>query len=250
MRVAVVENLRNTRLGIVGRALDEAGAEVDWFRPWQDGGLPSVTDRHDALIVLGGTQSALDDADYPYLPALVRTMRRFGDAEKAVLGICLGAQLLARAYGAENLLGTAREFAWTPLEVTPEGAADPLFADLDRRFESFQWHVDTFTLPDSAVPLVTGAAVANQCFRIGRTAYGMQFHFEADSEVVEAWLTEFRDVVEMRRPGWLERYPELAAQHAAGTERAGLALARAFVRSIHRDDRTGSNRLTPAIPAT
>jgi GMP synthase (glutamine-hydrolysing) len=78
----------------------------------------------------------------------------------------------------------------------------------------------------------------------------MQFHFEADSEVVEAWLTEFRDVVEMRRPGWLERYPELAAQHAAGTERAGLALARAFVRSILRDDRTGSNRLTPAILAT
>ena len=232
MRVAVVENLENTRLGTVGRALGEAGADVDWFRPWQDGALPSSPDEHDALIVLGGTQSALDDADHPYLPALARTMRRFGDAEKAVLGICLGAQLLARAYGAENLLGTAREFAWTALEVTPEGAADPLFAGLDRRFESFQWHVDTFTLPEGAVRLVTGAAVANQCFRIGRTAYGMQFHFEADTEVVEAWLTQFRDIVEMRRPGWLERYPELAAQHAAGTERAGLALARAFVRSI------------------
>lgn len=232
MRVAVVENLENTRLGTVGRALGEAGAEVDWFRPWQDGVLPSGTDEHDALIVLGGTQSALDDADHSYLPALVRTMRRFGDAEKAVLGICLGAQLLARAYGAENLLGTAREFAWTALEVTPEGAADPLFADLDRRFESFQWHVDTFTLPEGAARLVTGAAVANQCFRIGRTAYGMQFHFEADTEVVEAWLTTFRDIVEMRRPGWLARYPELAALHAAGTERAGLALARAFVRSI------------------
>jgi GMP synthase (glutamine-hydrolysing) len=82
------------------------------------------------------------------------------------------------------------------------------------------------------VRLVTGGAVANQCFRIGRTAYGMQFHFEADTEVVEAWLAEFGDIVETRRPGWLARYPELAAQHATGTERAGLALARAFVRSI------------------
>lgn len=236
MRVAVVENMENTRLGIVGRALREGGAEIDWFRPWQDGVLPSGTGDHDALIVLGGKQSALDDAEYPYLSILARTMRRFGDAEKAVLGICLGAQLLARGYGAENLLGTAREFAWTALEVTPEGAADPLFTGLDRHFESFQWHVDSFTLPDGAVRLVTGAAVANQCFRIGRTAYGMQFHFEADTEVVEAWLTEFRDIVEMRKPGWLARYPELAAQHAAGTERAGLALARAFVRSIPRAD--------------
>ena len=118
-------------------------------------------------------------------------MRRFGDADKSVLGICLGSQLLARAYGGENILGSAREFAWTPLDVTPEGAADSeLFRGLGARFESFQWHVDTFTLPDKAVRLVSGAAVANQCFRVGRAAYGVQFHFEASVEVVDAWLVE------------------------------------------------------------
>ena len=232
VRVAIVENLENTRLGPLGPALDEVGAELEWFRPRQDGSLPSGIHDHDGLIVLGGEQSAVDDAAHPYLPTLAEVMRGFGDADKSVLGICLGAQLLARAYGGENILGSAQEFAWTPLDVTPEGAADPLFRDLGPGFESFQWHVDTFTLPDKAVRLVSGSDVANQCFRVGRAAYGMQFHFEASIDVVEAWLVEFRHVVEQRAPGWLDRYPEIAARHAAAADRAGLAIARAFVRSV------------------
>lgn len=232
MRVAVVENLENTRLGALGRALDEAGAEVEWFRPRRDGSLPSEPLDHDALIVLGGEQSAVDDAVHPYLPALAGLMRRFGDADKPVLGICLGAQLLARAYGARNLVGVAREFAWTALDVTPEGAVDPLFSEVGDRVESFQWHVDTFSLPDKAVRLVSGSTVPNQCFRIGRAAYGVQFHFEASREVVEAWLVEYRDVVHRIAPGWLDRYPETAERHAAAADRASEAIARAFVRRI------------------
>ena len=232
VRVAVVENMEKTHLGTLGRALDEAGAEVDLFRPWQDGALPSGTHDHDGLIVLGGKQSAVDDAAYPYLPALARVMRRFADADKSVLGVCLGSQLLARAYGGDNILDSAREFAWTPLDVTPEGAADPLFHGLGDRFESFQWHVDTFSLPDKAVRLVSGSAVANQCFRIGRAAYGVQFHFEASVDVVEAWLVQYRDIAEQMAPGWLDRYPEMAARHAAAADRAGHAIARAFLRTV------------------
>ncbi|MPZ34682.1 MAG: GMP synthase [Rhodospirillales bacterium] len=232
MRIAVVENLEKTHLGKLGRALEEANAEVELFRPWRDGVLPSGTDDHDGLIVLGGKQGAVDDAAYPYLPRLAHVMRRFGDADKSVLGVCLGAQLLARAYGGANILGSAPEFAWTPLDITAEGAADPLFRGLDARFESFQWHVDTFSLPDKAVRLVSGSAVANQCFRVGRAAYGAQFHFEASVEVVEAWLVEFRDVAERMAPGWLARYPEMVARHAAAADRAGHAIARAFLRTV------------------
>jgi GMP synthase (glutamine-hydrolysing) len=233
VRIAVVENMQKTQLGTVGRALDEAGAKIEWFRPWQDGVLPSGPDDHDGLIVLGGKQSAVDDADYPYLPALAGVMRLFGDADKSVLGICLGSQLLARGYGGENILDGAKEFAWTPLDVTPEGSADPVFRGLGPRFESFHWHVDTFTLPDKAVRLVSGSTVANQCFRIGRAAYGMQFHFEASIEVVDAWLAMLPDVAERMAPsGWLDRYPEIAARHAAAADRAGHAIARAFLRTI------------------
>lgn len=233
MRIAVVENMDKTQLGTVGRALDEAGADVELFRPWQDGVLPSGIHDHDGLIVLGGKQSAVDDADHRYLPALATLMRRFGDADKAVLGICLGSQLLARAYGGENILGGAKEFAWTALDVTPKGGADPLFRTLGPRFESFHWHVDTFSLPDNAVRLVSGSSVANQCFRIGRAAYGMQFHFEASVDVVETWLTEFPDAAERMAPaGWLDRYPEIAARHAAAADHAGHAIARAFLQTV------------------
>jgi GMP synthase (glutamine-hydrolysing) len=225
--------MEKTYLGAVGRALDEVGAEVELFRPWQDGILPPGIGGHDGLIVLGGKQSAVDDADYPYLPALAALMRRFGDADKAVLGICLGSQLLARAYGGENILGSAKEFAWTPLDVTPEGAVDPLFRGVGSRFESFHWHVDTFSLPDKAALLVSGSSVANQCFRVGRAAYGMQFHFEASVDVVDAWLVEFRDVAERMAPdGWLDRYPEVAARHAAAADSAGHAIARGFLRTV------------------
>lgn len=232
MRIAVVENMDKTPLGTVGRALGEANAEVELFRPWKDGVLPSGIHNHDGLIVLGGVQSAVDDADHPYLPALAGLMRRFGDADKAVLGICLGSQLLARAYGGENILGSAKEFAWTALDIMPEGAADPLFRHLGPRFESFHWHVDTFSLPDKGVRLVSGSAVTNQCFRIGRAAYGMQFHFEASLDVVETWLAEFPDAAERMAPGWLARYPEIAARHAAAADRAGHAIARAFLQTV------------------
>lgn len=232
MRVAVVENMENTHIGVLGDALSETGAALEWFRPWRGGELPAGLGGHDALIVLGGEQSAVDDADYPYLPALARLMREFADAGKSVLGICLGSQILARAYGAENLLGAAREFGWTDVDILPEGRADPLFDAVESRFAIFEWHSDTFALPEGAVRLASTAAVPNQCFRVGRAAYGTQFHFEADSRVVDRWKVEFRDQIARNQPGWLERSGELAAMHAANADRAGLAIARAFVRSI------------------
>jgi GMP synthase (glutamine-hydrolysing) len=83
MRVAIVENMENTHLGTLERALGEAGVRLEWFRPGPpDGTLPSEVDGHDALIVLGGKQSAVDDAEYPCPPALAALMRRFSDATR------------------------------------------------------------------------------------------------------------------------------------------------------------------------
>lgn len=232
MRVAIVENMEHTPLGALGIALEEAGAEIDWFRPWDGDALPSGVAAHDALVVLGGEQSALDDETHPYLPALAQLMRRFEEADKAVLGICLGGQILARAYEADNLLGTAHEFGWKSVGVTPEGRADPLLAGMGDDFTIFQWHSDTFVLPQGAVRLATNAVTANQAFRIGRAAYGTQFHFEANSTVVDGWRTEFKTSIERNEPGWLERYSETAAEHAAAADMAGLAIARAWVKTI------------------
>lgn len=225
--------MENTQLGLLLSALEEAQADITWFRAYRDGIGDIALDDFDALIVPGGWPSARDDDLYPYLPKLVALMRAFGDAGKSVLGICLGAQVLARAYGADNLLGEAREFSWTPLTVTDDGRADPLFAELQDGFTSFQWHVDTFTLPESARRLAQTESVSNQCFRVGRATYGMQFHFEASGDVVQRWTGAYKERVDRIAPGWLETQADAdRARFAADADVAGARIARAFVRTI------------------
>ncbi len=235
MRVLVVENMLHSDLGQVGVALEEAGAEIDLRRPFSGDALPSDAGDHDALVVLGGEQSAVDDHIHPYLPHLAKLMYAFTQTDKSVLGICLGSQLLARAHGGDNLLGKTREFGWHGVELTEEGRADPVLSAAGETFPSFEWHSDSFTLPPSAVHLAANPAVANQAFRVGRAAYGMQFHFEAGTQVVENWKRIFEDQINGIDPHWLERYPEHAAKHAEKSDATGLTLARAWVRTIRNE---------------
>ena len=190
MRVLVVENDRHTALGQIEVALLEAGAEIVRCRPHAGESLPEDETGHDALVVMGGPQSAVDDENFPYLPALCALMRRFGDAGRSVLGVCLGSQLLARSYGSDNLIGAATEFGWHEIQPTEEGLADPLLSAVGGAFPIFQWHNDTFTLPHGAARLAGNAAAANQAYRIGRATYGTQFHFEVDRTVAAWWRRE------------------------------------------------------------
>ena len=232
MRILVVENDNLTVLGEVGEALAEAGAILDRRRPAAGDNLPADETEHDALVVMGGAQNALDDAASPYLPALVRLMRRFGDSGRSVLGICLGSQLLARAYGGKNRIGHAREFGWCDVELTPEGKTDPVLSAAPAAFAIFQWHDDTFTLPPGATRLANNDAASNQAFRIGRAAYGTQFHFEASTGVVDYWKTTFPDLIERRAPGWLAQSTALSDMHGPEADATGRALARAWVATI------------------
>lgn len=229
MRVAIVENTEVTHLGQVGVALAEAGALIDIWRPWSDGRLPDDMDRYAGLVVLGGEQSALDDHTHPYLPGLCSLMRGYADADGAILGICLGSQLLARAHGAANHLDRAREFGWHRVTTTEAGAQDPVLSVAGGGFPIFQWHSDTFDLPEGAVRLATNGNAVNQAFRIGRAAYGTQFHFEASRAVVEAWNRGFPEAVERRHPGWHGDFAAIAGEHAPAADAAGLAMARAWV---------------------
>lgn len=232
MRVLVVENDRVTALGPLETALREAGAEIRLCRPHAGEALPADEAGYDAIVVMGGPQSAIDDEKHPYLPDLAALMRRYGDAGKSVLGVCLGSQLLARGYGATNLIGVAAEFGWCNIHPTGEGLADPLLASIGGLFPIFQWHSDTFTLPAGATHLAHNAAAANQAFRIGRAAYGTQFHFEVDRTVAEHWRDVFPDQMERASPGWLARHDELAAAYGPDADAAGLAIARAWVSTI------------------
>ena len=228
MRVAIVENTRITHHGQVGVALHEHAALIDLYKPWSGQPLPRAVDA-DALVVFGGEQSALDDHTHPYLPDLARLMADYTAMDRPVLGICLGSQVLARAYGAANHLGTAPEFGWVDVALTDAGRADPVLSVVPERFPIFQWHSDTFSLPDGAVHLARSAAAAHQAFRIGRATYGTQFHFEASRSVVQDWSETFPEITERMSPGWATRHPTLAATRGAEADAHGLALARAWV---------------------
>ncbi len=228
MRVAIIENTAVTHHGQVGVALHEAAALVEVFRPWKDGQLPEAG-AHDGLIAFGGTQNALADDTHPYLPQLARLMQETGASGRAVLGICLGAQVMARGLGATNHLGVAREFGWCQVARLDAARDDPVMAALPDQFPIFQWHSDTFTLPQGTVQLARSDPSPVQCYRAYRAAYGMQFHVEASRAMVQDWNATFPDEVERNEPGWLARYPARSEVLGKAADQHGLAIARAWV---------------------
>ncbi|MFK0690695.1 type 1 glutamine amidotransferase [Mesorhizobium sp. IMUNJ 23033] len=232
MRVLVVQNFDNEGLGQIGAALVEAGAHIDLRRPYQGDPLPDDAAEHDAMVVLGGAQNALDDENCPYFPGLLDLTRDFADKDRSVLGICLGSQLLARAFGGENQIGGATEFGWHRVSLTPEAKTDPVLAALPEKFPIFEWHDDTFVLPDNAVRLAGSAIAENQAFRIGRAVYGFQFHFEADRPMVRDWSTSFASLIAERHPDWHDRLDGEMARNGPDADAAGLAIARAWVATI------------------
>lgn len=234
MHVLVIENYPHTSLGLLGQALDEAGADVRIRRAHLGEPLPPDDAGFDALVLLGGGQSALDDAEHPYLPAEAELARLFGATGKAVLGICLGAQLVARAYGARNILGRPLEFGWHPVRATRSGSRDPVISALGAATSLFHWHADTFSLPPGAAHLAESDMTRLQAFSLGRAVYGIQFHFEAGRQLVTHWADVFAGEIDASRPGWRESYQAEAARHGAAADAAGLELARAWLRLVVR----------------
>lgn len=232
MRVLVVENYENTSLGQVGAAIAEVGGEIDLCKPYLGDALPGDSRDHHALVVLGGGQNALADQAYPYFPALLDLIRDFEARDRAVLGICLGSQLIARAFGGHNRIGGSTEFGWQEVSLTEEASEDGVLNELPERFPIFQWHDDTFSMPPDAVRLAASSVTGNQAFRIGRATYGFQFHFEADRPMVRQWSESFAELIATKQPGWAGRLEEEMAQHGSQADAAGLTIARAWVATI------------------
>ncbi len=145
--------------------------------------LPQL-DEFDRLVVMGGPMGVHDTAEFPWLPAEKALLARALEAGRSVVGVCLGAQLLADVLGARVYRAPQREIGWLPVTCTGAGAASGLFAGLGREFTPLHWHGDTFNLPAGAVQLARSAACAQQAFLYGEGALGLQFHLETTPEGV------------------------------------------------------------------
>ena len=172
MRVLVLQHIACEHPGVFSEVMRERGAEPIAVEVDEGDPLPDWRE-FDAVLAMGGPMGAGDDADHPWLASERELVREAVEAGRPFLGVCLGVQLLAAALGARVYAAERPEVGLLDVELTAEGRADPLFAGLDDRFVSLQWHGDTFDLPADAVRLASSPLIANQAFRAGERAYGV-----------------------------------------------------------------------------
>lgn len=153
-----------------------------------DGILPQPQ-QISALIVMGGAMSANDDDRYPFLINIKQLIREVVDAGIPYLGICLGGQLLASALGSKVVSNRWEELGILQVALTVEGKKDRLFNGIAEKFITFQWHHDSFDLPEGSVLLAGSELCPHQAFRIGTAAWGLQFHPEVTDKIIRDWCS-------------------------------------------------------------
>lgn len=186
--VLAIRNDPDDNLGISAACLRDAGVgviQIDGFDP--QAAWPAL-DQIGGLMVFGGAMN-VDEVDaHPYLLRERQLMRSAIDNGIPVLGICLGAQLLARSLDTPVVEAPHRELGFKAVRLTDAGRRDKLLQAFDGNQGVFQWHMDTFDIPHGAEVLAVGDEVRNQAFRFGHRAWGVQFHFEVDESGIEEWL--------------------------------------------------------------
>jgi GMP synthase (glutamine-hydrolysing) len=175
-------------LGLLGRVVRAHGLPISSAHAWE-GDLDGLRARDfGGIVPLGGSMQSWDEERLPFLGRERELLREAVDEGVPVLGICLGAQLLARALGAEARPAEHPEVGWLTVEATPEAAGDPLLAHLREPVGVYQWHLDVFDLPEGALRLARSELSENQAFRYGERAWGLQFHPEVDLPLYLGWI--------------------------------------------------------------
>ncbi|MDT8375922.1 MAG: type 1 glutamine amidotransferase [Mariprofundaceae bacterium] len=188
MNFLLLQHLRIEPAAIIGEMIEEAGHRIEVVRMDRDEPVPQSLAGFDGMLVMGGPMSA-NDSHLSYIRDEILLLKQAIAADFPVLGLCLGAQLLAKAAGAEIVASPVRELGWYPVQRTRAAADDPIFRALDADgLTVFQWHGETFTLPGSATLVATHPDVPHQAFRVGSSQYGLQFHIEVDQPVIELWI--------------------------------------------------------------
>jgi GMP synthase (glutamine-hydrolysing) len=184
--LAVIHGKR-VRAGVFGEVVEERGHRLDeWSLAWGTP-LPQPLDSYGAVLVFGGAMHADQDDRHPWLREEDLFLQRLLMLHMPVLGVCLGAQLLAKAALAPVYAMPEPEIGWHAAELTVDAADDPVLSRLPQRFDAFQWHYYTYDLPGGAVELAR-SPLCSQAFRLGDSAWGIQFHAEVTEAQIADWL--------------------------------------------------------------
>jgi GMP synthase-like glutamine amidotransferase len=174
-------------LGLIDQAIAASSAFCECI-DLRQGGVRPCADDADAFLLMGGSMSANDDL--PYVRQELDLIREAAAEGKPILGLCLGAQMIAKALGGRVYPNAVKEIGWYPVHWTEAAARDPLFHELSGSETLFEWHGETFDLPAGAELLATSDACRHQAYRVGDRIHGLQFHLEVTPEMIADWLTE------------------------------------------------------------
>lgn len=222
MQVLTVTHGPTVPGGVFDQVVEESGHSLErWVVPV--GSSPHAPGAYDAVMVFGGSMHPDQDEHFPWLEREAEFLRGVLEEGVPAIGVCLGAQLLARAAGAWVGPARAPEIGWHWVELTAEGRADPVLGTMPPRTEAFQWHHYTFGIPEGGQELAT-SEVSMQAFRLGN-AWGIQFHAEVTASMLESWASESEDELPTSREAFLTE----AGSRIAGWNEQGRRLCAAFL---------------------
>jgi GMP synthase-like glutamine amidotransferase len=190
--------------GLIAEVAGRRGIELRLCHPYREETLPPENEIG-GLVVMGGPMGAGDTVEHPYLAHEAELIAAMVHSGRPVLGVCLGAQLIAHALGARIYRGEQAEIGLGTVSLTQMGLEDPVLGNLGVEIlPVMHWHQDTFDLPAQALWLARSELYAHQAFRVGKRAYGLQFHLEVDQDLARAWRKHLPTGVTLADPARLQ----------------------------------------------
>jgi GMP synthase (glutamine-hydrolysing) len=191
MRILAIVHQRDAGPGVFAEEISNRGDELDLWLPAEQAEAPADPLAYDGVIALGGAMHPDREESHPWMQTELGLLGDLLAEQVPTLGVCLGAQLLARAAGAKPRRAARPEIGWHPVELTAEGRQDPVLSVLPAQIEAFQWHSYEFPLPGGAAALAE-SEVSLQACRVGTAAWAIQFHAEVSAADAIAWVDDYR----------------------------------------------------------
>lgn len=219
MRAHYIQHVPFEGLGSIADWLADNGYRITSTRLFNNEPLPEV-EAIDLLIIMGGPMSVNDEVDYPWLAGEKAFIRKAIDAEIPILGICLGAQLIASALGCNIFRNSKKEIGWFPIEAIPPKKAKQFY--FPPIIQAFHWHGETFDLPENAIHLARSQGCTHQAFQVGTHIIALQFHLETTAESAQALVNHCGD--ELVTDKWIQSATEICAVPEARYQDANIIM--------------------------
>lgn len=218
--VWVIQHIECETPGTIADVLNEKEISIQTVGAYKGEPIPKEMGTAAGLVVMGGPMGVYEEDRYPFLCEEIRLIEQAVKEDKAVLGVCLGSQLLAKALGARVTKGKKKEIGWYPVSLAEGATKDRLWTGVERSFTAYHWHGDVFELPRGAELLASSALTPYQAFRYGDRAYGFLFHMEVTEKIITEMVRTFQGELKQEKLDG-RRIIEMAANHLPNLQSIG-----------------------------